>query len=363
MFLCRLGSLNSLEQLKGTASLERLLGSAMPSADSVGRIFNLVDPNSIRASIRQLYLCLKRNKVLKAPWHGMVALVIDGHESHSSYLRHCDGCLERVRSDDPDRPQYYHRNVTAQLVFAGFRFLLDAESQRLCEGELGCAKRLLDRVLKNYSRAFDVVVMDAIYANSIIFNKLIANNKYAIAVLKENAEPKLTISKLVVAEEPPTCNFEKGGVQINCWDFNREWLLIHQKVRVIATQEKPAPIKRQRDGNIEELPISSWFWLTTIPPEKASSQAVVEIAHSRWSIENEGFNELVNQWHADHVYKHASNAILTFWLMSMVASNVFRVFFTRNLKTSARIGKPMQHFARIMTADLYATPILAGVPP
>ena len=364
MFLSRLGSLNSLEQLKGSAQLAKLIGGQLASADSVGRVVDLVEPDSIRRTIHDLYSSMKRKKVLKAPPHRIVALIIDGHESHASYRRHCSGCLERaMQPGNPQRVQYYHKNVTAQLVFDGFRFLLDAEAQRIGEGELGCAHRLLDRVLKSYPRAFQVVVMDALYANSVIFNKLIQNNKHGIAVLKENSEPKLSVAKGVVAKESPTCQFTRNGSQIHCWDFTKPWVQIGQGIRIVAIQETSPPIQRQRDGAEEQQPPSSWFWLSTLPAEDVPSQTFIDIARSRWCIENEGFNELVHHWHADHVYRHASAAITNFWLMSMLAYNIFRAFYRRNLKEPARKGKTMLHFARLVAAELYAMVALAGVPP
>lgn len=365
MFLCRLGSLNSLEQLKDRSRLIKLLGDSLPSADSLGRVFDLIDSETVRESLYNLYLTLKRKKMLQPPAHGMVALVIDGHESHATYRRHCDGCLERqMLPDAPNYPQFYHRNVTAQLVFKNFRLLIDAEPQHLGENELSCAHRLLDRVLRKYSRAFDVVVMDAIYANSKIFSKLIDHNKHGIAVLKDNAEQIMRVAQAVIAEEAPSSSFIRNRTTVDCWDFTRPWLLIGQNIRVVATREQQPAVKSQRTGIEEIRPPSSWSWLTTITRKEATSELIVEIAHRRWAIENEGFNELANHWHADHVYRHAPTAITNFWLFSMLAYNIFRAFFNRNLKAAARQGKTMLHFARLVSAEVYALPaLLAGIPP
>lgn len=121
---------------------------------------------------------------------------------------------------------------------------------------------------------------------------------------------------------------------------------------------------RQLDGNAESPPASTWMWLTSLRNEAASSEVVIEVAHSRWSIENEGFNELANHWHADHIYRHAPDAVVNFWLMCMVAYNVFRAFFERNLKAALREGKTMLHFARMIGAELYAgSRNPPGVPP
>jgi hypothetical protein len=48
MFLARLGSLNALEQLKDGLALRTFVGAELPSADTVGRVFALIDSNTIR---------------------------------------------------------------------------------------------------------------------------------------------------------------------------------------------------------------------------------------------------------------------------------------------------------------------------
>ncbi|MBK8222497.1 MAG: hypothetical protein IPK73_15855 [Candidatus Obscuribacter sp.] len=103
------------------------------SADTIGRVVDVLDDGSLRASQKMLYTSMKRNKQLVAPSHGLIALALDGHESHCTYNQRCQGCLER---DIDGKIQYYHRNVTAQLIFDNFSFLVDMEEQRPREGEL-----------------------------------------------------------------------------------------------------------------------------------------------------------------------------------------------------------------------------------
>lgn len=114
MALARMGSLNALEQSKGKYFWRHWLGQSLPSADTIGRVFAKLDCDSIRGTLRHIYSRLKRNKALKPAFHNLFALIIDGHESSASYLRCCDGCLQRVISTAKgDKIQYYHRNVIA----------------------------------------------------------------------------------------------------------------------------------------------------------------------------------------------------------------------------------------------------------
>jgi hypothetical protein len=367
MCLARLGSLNSLEQLKGkSAWLKENLKEALPSADTLGRIVSRIDTVTLREVNHHLYDCLKRSKAFELRAHGLTAVVIDGHESHASYLRCCDGCLKRriSKGTESERIQYYHRNVTAQLIFSNCRFQLDAEPQLPGEDEVACAIRLLDRIVVDYPRAFDVVIADALYARSDFFNRVIEHKKDVLTVLKdERRELMKDVDGLFANKEPTYIFTGSKGAQIECWDAEgfQSWTQVSKPVRVVRTREKKKPICRQRAGETEEPPVSLWTWVTTLSPHRARTQTVVEIGHSRWSIENEGFNELVNQWHANHVYVHEPTAILNFWLMTMIACNLFRAFYLRNLKPEYRKKNSMLHVARRIMSELYGSP--SGCPP
>lgn len=365
MALSRLGSLNAIEQLKGSAKLREYLGDFLPSADSLGRIFAKVDTGKVRKANRHIYERLKRNKALEPPRHGLIAMVIDGHESHATYMQKCTGCLERdLGNDDVEQIQFYHRNVTVQLNCRDCCFLLDAEPQKPKEGEVNCAIRVLDRTVLDYPRAFDVVIADALYANSIFVNRVLEHKKDAIVVLKDERRELLKDAEGLFAGQEPACITNIAGVCTEYWDAEgfESWSEVSQPVRVVMMKQTTS-VRRQLTGEIEEK-TSTWIWATTLSRHRASTKVVAELGRSRWRIENQGFNELVNHWHADHIYKHDAIAILNFWLMSMIAYNLFRAFYLRNLKPVLRKGKTMLHFARMILADLYANLTgRVGVPP
>lgn len=365
MCLGKLGSLNALEQLKGQSALKKHIGGKLPSADSVGRIGDLVVSDTIRDIGKKFYRQLKRNKALMPPAHGLMALIVDGHESHASYRRRCSGCMERdTGPEGSKRRQYYHRNVTALLVGADYSFLLDAESQKPGEWEVGCAIRLLERILKNYPRAFDVVLADALYANSTFFNFLLEHNKDIIAVLKDEQRDLLQHAEQFFAGVEPSGEYTDGGTRIKVWDGSGfvSWPQVNEKVRVVSTEET-SRVTRQLNGKTETMK-SSWKWVTTLSPLRANAKVVVQLGHNRWNVENQGFNELANQWHSDHVYRHGATAILNFWLMTMLAANIFEIFFQRNLKQCLRHAFTKQHIAQLITSELYnRTSVYSGIPP
>jgi hypothetical protein len=353
MGLCRLGSLNALGQTKDSSFWSRWLGRALPSPDTIGRVAGFVDVESLRALGHHIYERLKRGKALSPPPHGLLALVVDGHETHATYKRHCPGCLERtLHTDHGDRVQYYHRLVDASLVTADLHVLLDAEPILPGEDEVAAALRLLDRLIRDYPRAFDVVQGDALYADPRFFHWAIDHGKHALAVLKNDRRDLLQDARRLFEDLPPTV-VQVASPRRECWDLEgfTTWPQVKVPVRVVHSHET-RQVRQQLDRRMKE-DVTDWYWVTTLSAKIASTGAVVQMGHHRWGIENEGFNELVNQYHADHVYRHEPTAMLVFWLLTQLCLNVFAAFFRRNLKPAVRSAFSMLHVARLLLAELY----------
>ena len=111
------------------------------------------------------------------------------------------------------------------------------------------------------------------------------------------------------------------------------------------------PLPAKRDGEKQSL-ASQWMWVTTLPKEKVQTKTFIEIAHKRWDIENKAFNELDAYWRANHVYKHTAKAIEAFWLVTVIAYNLFHAFISLNLKPAIINSYTKLHLARSLTAVL-----------
>ncbi len=363
LFWARMGSLNALELAAHSSFFRRWLGQSVCSADSVGRVTALMDAGGLRRGLHDVYDRLKRNKALPDQG-GLGVAVLDGHESHASYRRHCPGCLERtIRTGQMERTQYYHRQVTLMLLpatrpgCAPVRFLLDHEPQRAGEDEVATALRLLERVFGAYPRGFDLVLADALYSTAPLFNFLLARGKHVLTVLKDDRRNLYQDATALFAAFP---GVEGSFRSRKClwWDFPGllSWPQVNAPVRVIRSQETRT-VRRQLDGKDETL-TSDWIWVTTLPEQSVSTGRAVALGHQRWDIENHGFNELVNGWHADHIYRHDPNAIECFLLMAFLACNIFQAFFALNLKPQIRKGRTRAFWSSLMAAE-----ILDGVNP
>lgn len=360
MALGQMGSLNALEQTRMQRYWRRRIKDNLPSADVFGDEFSEIICDDIRGVIKHVYSRMKRNKALK-PAYGSksFALILDGHENHNSYLRKCEGCLERViHKSSGDVKQNYHRLVMASLLCDGICLPLDMESQRPGEDEVACAMRLLARVFENYPKAFDLILADGLYARAPFFKLALKHGKEVIAVLKDDRRDVLKDARGLFRGVKPEF-FRDGNVEIECWDMGNftSWPQVGHPVRVVSTVERKS-VRRQKTKKIH-WEASTWAWVTTIPKKELGTETFVKFAHGRWKIENEGFNELVNYWHANHVYCHHPVAIEGFWLMTMLAYILFHAFISRNLKPQLRNKHTKKHLAMMITAELYPIEILA----
>jgi hypothetical protein len=368
MFWARLGSLHALEMSGASRFWKHWLGQPMPSADTMGDVHAKMDAGTLREAIHQVYGRLKRNKALPDN-HGISLAIVDGHESHASYLRHCTGCLERtIHTENRERIQYYHRQVTLLLVTGApagrqpLRLPLDQEVQRPGEDEVATAVRLLERVLIRYPRAFDLVLADGLYAQARFFNFLLEHRKHVLVVLKdERRNLYQDAAGLFDSVAPIPGTYRSRDCQ--WWDLGDlvSWPEVKVPVRVIRSVETYS-IRRQLDKRDETL-TSDWVWATTLPSAQVSVGRAVGFGHQRWDIENHGFNELVEGWHADHVLKHDGTAIECFLLLTFLAFILFHAFLYLNVKPALRMGKSKEFWARVMAAEIYKAFIPTALSP
>ena len=364
MSLGRLGSLNAAEQAEiGGYARSWVGGRRLPSADTMGRGFSQKGNRFFRRTIRHIYDRLKRNKVLH-PAHGeQFALIVDGHEQHCSRLRCCPGCLERtIHTKKGDVKEYYHRNVTGVLLCKGFCLPLDMEPQQPGEDEVACATRLLTRLLKEYPRAFQLILADGLYARAPFFKFVRKHGKHVIAVLKDDRRDLLKDARGLFSKQRPKV-YSYGPLTRECWDIEHftSWDTLGGEARVVRSVER-RETRRQLTEKID-FETSEWVWVSTIPAAELSTEMFVKFGHDRWKIENNGFNELVNEWHADHLYRHDPAAMEAFWLLTMLSYILFHAFIGRNLKLVFRCRHTKRHLAQMITAQIYQCVSPGSAPP
>jgi len=83
LFVMRRGSLNAMEsELRRPKRMERVIGPIKPSADRMGDVLGLMEPDQLRERLSRINHRLGRNKALRNGWPLRVGAV-DGHEFFS----------------------------------------------------------------------------------------------------------------------------------------------------------------------------------------------------------------------------------------------------------------------------------------
>jgi len=329
MHLSNLGSLNSLSSA--------LASGRYPSVSTIARVADCMNLDEIRQAALEVYKRARKQKMLTS-YYGMWIGIVDGHEVTVSNYCKCGHCRKRNVSkiEGVVKYQYYHQFTAFILAGPNFSFTIDVEPILPNEGEITSACRLLERVCKNYPKAFEVVIGDGLYLKGNIFKLLEAHHKKAIAVLKEERRQLFEeANKLSLMVEPKT--YKQGKTIYRVWDHEIDycWDGYGKKVRVIASEETTTKRSHAYDGNgwQEKTEVVNWMWVTNLFEDfEGDLKNTVKVCHARWQIENKCFNETVNTWNADHIYRHSKNAIIAFLLLLFICVNIFNIFSARNVK-------------------------------
>jgi hypothetical protein len=359
LWLCRSPSFLMLEEAGRLGAGRRFLRHAMPSADQLARMSEGLDPKGLRAILGRMCHRLGRNKVL-LPFQGHRLAVVDGHEINASYHRCCNKCQTRkLTVNGEKRIQYYHRAVIFQLVGPDFHFLLDFELLGPHEDEGSAALRLIERVLMAHPRCFDILLGDGLYPQARIFKLLRRHGKHAIVVLKDERRELLVDVRALFTPRPHQ-TFTRGKTTCRIWDVEDldSWPSFPEKVRVVRSVETRTLRERVGGQRIDREQTTEWIWVTTLPAAEVPAKTIVLFGHERWRIENEGFNELCNQWHANHYFHHHPTSITGLWLFLFIAHALFHCFL-RNLKPCRRQGVAVYLWGLFMLAE-FLSPLFSS---
>lgn len=336
--LAKLGSLHAFAPCTPRAFLRRFIGGATPSDDTIGRVMDTLDLQALRDLLVHLYWRRRRNKSLKALPDGRYLLVIDGHEGRRSRRRKWPGCITRhFETPTAAWEEYFPGYVVAQLVGRDCSMVLDLERLGPKEGELTAADRLLKRLLKRLPRAFDIVMGDALYASGPFWKTVRQAGKYLVTVLKQEDRALMEDARALweTLLVPPVVASGLGETA-QYWDVTHlsTWPQAGEPVRAVRADFVRC-VRRQRDRT-EEVTNSQWVWVTTLPASQYDAAAVARLGRLRWTIENLAFNDLVHEWHADHIYRCSASAAEGFLLLACIAQTLFSAFYRGNLKPALR---------------------------
>ena len=76
-------------------------------------------------------------------------------------------------------------------------------------------------------------------------------------------------------------------------------------VRVVRSEETLTENHYRQRRLQPETTSHEWLWITTLDPGVFSAKQVRQLGHDRWKLENNGWNDLTQNWAFKHGYLHA----------------------------------------------------------
>jgi hypothetical protein len=262
---------------------------------------------------------LKRGKAFdEGRLQGRLVAALDGIEVLSSFSRRCESCLQRrVTMKDQagrkvEQTQYYHRAVGCQMIHSPVKSFLALEWVRRGEGEETAALRLLRRLPTLYgSKFFDILLLDALYAQSPVLKLLQEIGWDAVISLKQNSRDLYQSAVRLFMHRAADSSFtEKRGhklYHVQLWDSEGLPFTIDdpQPVRVVRSEEV-LQRNRYREGKPTAYSTDhEWLWITTLPPSVFAAATIRRLGHDRWKNENNGWMDLTKHWALKHGFLHA----------------------------------------------------------
>lgn len=319
-FVFRLGSFKELEADLAQPQLRDWIGAERPFGDDTLRYslcgFALEPLEEMLVDINRR---LKRNKALDpGRVRGRIVAALDGVEVLASFSRCCEFCLQRrVTAKDPgghpvEQIQYYHRAVGCQIVSAPVKPFLAIEWVRPGEGEDTAALRLLHRLPELYgSRFFDILLLDSLYAQAPLL-QLAQQIDWEVVITLKQENRQVYQSAMGLFQNRPADHWgtERAGdteTEFALWDaeglpFSQDY---PEPVRLVRSEERLTRHHRRQGQLRPQTTERHWMWITNLDRQAFPAPLVRRLGHARWKNENNGWNDLTQNWAFKHGFVHA----------------------------------------------------------
>jgi hypothetical protein len=319
-FLFRFSSFQQLQSELATPAFQRWIGVHRCFGDDVLR-YSLCgfDLAQLETMLVQVNRTLQRNKAFDpGRVQGRIVAALDAIEVLSSYSRCCETCLERrISCPQPDgsvseRIQHYHRVVGCQIVSSPLKPLLALEWVQPGEGEDTAALRLFQRMGELYGpRFFDILLLDSLYAQAPVLRALDPLGWDAVITFKHERRDLYQDALGLFQARPADLVFEphqEGAARrVQLWHavdlpFTADY---PRRVRVVRSEEQVTRRKIQGGKLYKQTTQQQWCWISTLEDKVFPATLIWQLGHLRWKNENNGWNDLTQNWALKHGFLHA----------------------------------------------------------
>ena len=172
--------------------------------------------------------------------------------------------------------------------------------------------RLLHRLPDLYgSRFFDILLLDALYAQAPVLKLADQIGWDLVISLKQNQRELYQSAVRLFASRPADCSgterHDGKEYQFQIWDSSGFPFSADrpQPVRVVRSEEKLTQNHYRRGKLQPETTEHEWLWISTLDTQAFPGTLVRRLGHDRWKQENNGWNDLTQNWAFKHGFLHA----------------------------------------------------------
>ena len=350
-----------MESLLRQGYFRKLLKKEKPkgSADTFGYALARMDHAQLEKYNYEIIRTSRYNKVFQGGTiDGFTVVALDGTEAFRTQSAgwSCEKCrrTERTNPDGSKETDYHENVVGAAYVGRSPNLILGIERIAPGEGELTATQRLLKKLHHGNYRYADVITLDSLFAKAPVINEIAEQNKIAVIrvkqenynIIKDTAglfagrkpdlEKELSLKSSWYSEDR---SGKKYTYRVEIWDAEgfESWAGVRVPLRVLKIKE----MRIYRNGNKLCGPVVTYM-VTTAGKATLPTESAWRILHRRWDIENKTFHVLKEHWGFGRNYHHDAEAFMAMLWLTVIAVNLFYLFYYRRLHRYFAKGLSME---------------------
>lgn len=326
--------IDTLRILSGHQTLEE-----MPHYDTLNYYLERLSPECLSELRRKMVTGLirgkqfNRNRLLGKYWR----VILDGTGLFCFKEKHCENCLctERRTDDGKKEKLYYHKVLEAKIVLGdsivislGTEFIEnekeDVEKQ---DCETNAAKRLMERIKKDYPRLPVCIQGDALYATEPMMKLCREKYHWAYIFTQKDTRQKLLdegfewIKSGGIKKASGLCE-EKGT---GCYANHVEEVAGKKESMNVFEYEYEKKDKKGKKYRVR------FRWISSLELTEKNLEEMIKAARGRWKIENEGFNNQKNGiYRIEHLNSRNSKAMKNHYLLTQISDILMQLYLAWN---------------------------------
>lgn len=345
--ICGIKSMHSMEELFNSDNCIRTLGllsgnedlQEMPHSDSLNFYLKKLSPKCLAQLRKKMVQSLLR---MKSFYNGRLLgkywrIILDGTGLYCFRDRHCENCLVTThkKEDGSTKKMYFHKVLEAKLVLSKKLVIsidtefIENETEDVTKQdcEVNAAKRLLNRLKKDYPRLPICIQADSLYETVPMMQLCQKYGFRYIFTHKGSRQRNLDDSYQMFVKEKDVVTVtnvskEKGTARY----------VNHVELTVgMAESANIFEYEYSKTNDKKTKVITTFQWVTDIELTTKNIEELIHAARGRWKIENEGFNNQKNgMYDIEHLNSKHPNAMKNHYLLTQIADIIMQLYLVWN---------------------------------